>query len=94
MPNVKNGKTLSINHASSNPYAGKTILQLAEKNPRHPDTQGYFSFEIVRKAGGKITYEEFKARGGRPQDLKWDLDHGYVKLAGKRGRKPGFMLAA
>lgn len=65
-------------------YSGRLIIQNSQKNPRHVDTHGYQSFKIVMDAGGKIRYEEYKARGGRPQDLRWDLQHGYLRLGPPR----------
>ena len=46
-------------------------------NPRRAGTNGWNSFEIVRKNDG-LTYAAYIAAGGRPKDLAWDIEHGYV----------------
>lgn len=74
-------------------FAGRTIVQVANDNPRRAGTQGHESFEILVKAGGRMKYEAYLAEGGRTQDLKWDLAHGYVKLGPVRKNK-AFLLAA
>jgi len=84
--NSHEGATLADKQHRSE-YKGRLIIQVAKQNPRHPGTHGHHSFDVVVKAGGKIRYEEYKAQGGRPQDLKWDLDHGYVKLGPPRGKR-------
>ncbi len=46
-------------------------------NPRRTGTNGWHSFEIVRKNDG-LTYAAYIEAGGRPNDLAWDIDHGFV----------------
>lgn len=49
------------------------------ENPRKPNTYGHTSFKIVME-NQPITYADYCANGGRPNDLQWDLDHGYVEV--------------
>jgi hypothetical protein len=72
---------------------GKVIVQVAPKNPRRPGSQGHQSFMIIEKAGGKIAYDDYRVKGGRTQDLRWDLQHDYVKLAKRPGRRPVLTIA-
>lgn len=58
-------------------YAGKRIFKLVEGNPRREGTCGHKSFSLIVDG---MTFEDYKARGGRNCDLSWDLDHGYVEL--------------
>lgn len=63
-------------------FAGKTISlspKCKGENVRKEGTGGWNSMEIVRKAG-KISYEDFVAKGGRRQDLAWDADRGSYDL--------------
>jgi len=56
------------------------IVQIASKNPQRKGTPGYKSFHIVQKAGGKITYADFRKKGGRARDVRWDLEKGHVAI--------------
>ena len=67
-------------NASRSKFAGKTIRLLLDANPRREGTKGHKSFEIVRKAGGSLSYEVYKMLGGRPNDLQWDIDHNYAEM--------------
>ena len=69
------GKTTRVSK-----YAGKTIRALVNRNPRRSRTYGHRSFQIVLDNGGLITFEEYKSKGGRNNDLAWDIDHEYVSI--------------
>lgn len=62
-------------------FVGRTIKVLIEQNPRREGTKGFKSFNLILKAGGALSYDLYKLMGGRPNDLQWDLDHGFVELA-------------
>lgn len=66
--------------------AGK-IIRVADakaENPRRPETHGHTSYEIVKKAGKDgISYEDYIKKGGRPNDLAWDLERGWAKVSDK-----------
>jgi hypothetical protein len=49
------------------------------QNPRRKDSHGYRSLQIIIDNPG-ITTEEFIAKGGRLNDLRWDIAHGNVKV--------------
>lgn len=58
-----------------------TIHPKVTENPRRAGTHGFNSMKIILKNPG-LTYEQFIERGGRPQDLRWDIDKGNVELKG------------
>ncbi|PIZ30310.1 MAG: hypothetical protein COY40_04995 [Alphaproteobacteria bacterium CG_4_10_14_0_8_um_filter_53_9] len=60
---------------------GDTITALVAANPRKPGTHGHTSFEIILKAGGSIALADYKAAGGRMNDLRWDIERGNSQLA-------------
>jgi hypothetical protein len=50
-------------------------------NPRKQGSHGHRSMAVVLEAGADgLSYEDYIKGGGRPNDLKWDIDHGNVKL--------------
>lgn len=65
-------------------YAGKTIecltMNRVVKNPRRENTHGFNSMGIIINAGGSVSYEEYIAQGGRPNDLAYDIEKGHVEL--------------
>ena len=59
------------------------IVPLVKENPRRTGTEGYKSMAVILKNKG-ITVEEFlEKRPNRSRDLRWDIEAGNVKLAGK-----------
>lgn len=58
-------------------------------NPRHPTAKqrsgkthaafGFVSLELIRKSPG-LRYEDFIEKGGRPNDLRWDVDRKRVEV--------------
>lgn len=58
--------------------AGKRLTAASSDNPRHKDSHGYRSLQIIIDTPG-ITTEDFVAAGGRLNDLRWDIKHGNVK---------------
>lgn len=66
----------------SGTFAGKTLIGKKDVNPRRPGSHGFKSYEIIREAGAKgISYEDYIARGGRGNDLRWDIAHKWVDVA-------------
>ena len=64
-------------------FAGKMIRILVTENPRKVNTKevcGYASFELLLKHGADMPYEFYIKSGGRLQDLKWDIDHGWAEV--------------
>lgn len=51
------------------------------ENPRRRNSAGFNSLEIIINHPG-ITTEEFRAQGGRMNDLRWDVEHGHVRVEG------------
>lgn len=56
------------------------IVKKVDDNPRRKGTLGHKSFA---KIAPKMTVEQFKQKGGRLKDLRWDLEHDYLKLVRK-----------
>lgn len=56
-----------------------TIHPKVTENPRRAGSHGFNSMKIVLKNPG-LTYEEYIERGGRPQDLRWDIEKGHLEL--------------
>lgn len=62
-------------------HAGKRIFvaEGIEENPRREGGHGYNAMALVMSAGKRgILYEDYIEKGGRPQDLNWDLEKGHV----------------
>lgn len=49
-------------------------------NPRREGTHGHKSYELIKDG---MSYEDYIAAGGRNNDLRYDLDHGFVVLKDK-----------
>lgn len=62
-----------------NSFAGKVIVLLVA-NPRKPGTKGYDSWKLITPG---MTYEAYRAAGGRYQDLNWDKERGWVMFEGE-----------
>lgn len=58
-------------------YSGCTLHPNVEENPRRAGSHGHNSLQIILDDPG-ITYEDFRARGGRTNDLRWDINAGRV----------------
>ncbi len=58
-------------------FAGKRIYKLIANNPRRKGTHGWRSWELIENG---MTFEEYKSRGGRSQDLRWDIDRGRCEV--------------
>lgn len=57
--------------------SSKKLYKLVDGNPRREGTHGWKSFSLIKDG---MTYEQYKAAGGRNNDLAWDIDHSYVEL--------------
>jgi hypothetical protein len=62
----------------SDTLLGGDAEPLAYINPRRKKSHGYRSLQIVIDNPG-ITTEDYLAKGGRLNDLAWDIKHGNVK---------------
>jgi len=58
-------------------YAGMKLYKKVRANPRRPSTFGHASFELIVDG---MTYEQYRLKGGRSNDLAWDVKHGYVEV--------------
>lgn len=50
---------------------------LVQENPKRIGSRAWERFE---KSFGAPTVAEYKARGGTAEDLRWDIDHGFVRV--------------
>lgn len=62
-------------------HSGKFIQRNTEKsaNPRREGSHGFNSFEII-PVKGRISYEDYMAKGGRTNDLAYDIAHEFVTI--------------
>jgi hypothetical protein len=72
----------SVKLPASNPgpragFSGKRIYRIAKTNPRREGTWGWKSFNLITDG---MTFEEYKNKGGRNNDLQWDIDKKFVEL--------------
>lgn len=59
-------------------FSGKKISKLVKENPRREGSIGHKSFALIQNG---MTYEQYIAKGGRRQDLAFDLAKKNVKLS-------------
>ena len=62
------------------PFKGKKITAIIAENPRGKTSYGFKAFQIILDNPG-ILYEDFLKKGGRYEDLKWDLERDRVELS-------------
>lgn len=74
----KSSKKSSARRGRTSAFSGKRIKKLVKDNPRRKGTAGFKSFGLITSG---MSYEDYLAKGGRRQDLAWDVDHKYVKVA-------------
>lgn len=60
-------------------FKGKKLTTDLIVNPRRRESHGFNSLDIVIKNKG-LTYEDFITKGGRRQDLAWDLEKGRIRF--------------
>jgi hypothetical protein len=59
-------------------FKGQTLHPAIKTNPRQAGSFGWHSFEAILKSPG-LTYEQYRECGGRNNDLRWDVAHGFVE---------------
>jgi len=60
---------------------GKQLTATTQDNPRRKASHGFKSLQIIIDNPGILT-EDYLAKGGRLNDLNWDIAHGTVKVEG------------
>ena len=58
---------------------GKQLFSTCNENPRRAGKKGHASHQIIMDNPG-ITYEDFREAGGRNNDVRWDIDRGWVRV--------------
>lgn len=61
---------------SAGKLTGKLYLKRKD-NPRKEGTHGWNSWNLIKDG---MTVEAYLQAGGRNNDLRWDIDHGWVEL--------------
>jgi hypothetical protein len=64
----------------NSPHAGKILVKLAKDNPRREGTAGYESWKLLKP---RMKYEDAVNAGVRPVDIRWDIEHGHLKVVSK-----------
>lgn len=80
---AKDGRGRKATAAGQNLFPSEQLLvgddsPQTYQNPRRQNSHGYRSLQIVIDNPG-ITTEEYVAKGGRLNDLRWDIAHGNVR---------------
>jgi hypothetical protein len=75
--------TASAKHSRHIPADAK-IIKVSAENPRR---KGTFGFKSFAKIINNMTVSQYVERGGRMKDLRWDLQHGYVRIIGSGVKK-------
>ena len=58
-------------------FAGKVLRNTGDTNPRREGTWGWKSWNIIQEAGPDgISFEDYASKGGRSNDLDWDIKKG------------------
>jgi hypothetical protein len=70
-------KPKSAGKKSTIAKADKKIYKLVKANPRKEGTWGWKSFNLIKDG---MSYAEYKAAGGRNNDLSWDISHKFVEV--------------
>ena len=78
IPSKLDMKTRDFEHPGPrSKFSGKRIYKLVEKNPHREGTYGWYSWRLVFDG---ITFEQYRQKGGRNRDLKWDVSRKYVEV--------------
>tara|TARA_R110001599_G_scaffold11198_3_gene53713 strand:+ start:184 stop:885 length:702 start_codon:yes stop_codon:yes gene_type:complete len=78
-------KILPVSKKTTGKFSGKLIRSTVDKNPRRVGTRGYVSHEILSNMERQpISFEDYKRRGGRTIDLKWDISKGWAEVCGEK----------
>lgn len=75
---VRNGTAAERGRKSN--FHGKKIYAKVSENLRRTNSHGYRSMQIILNAKPGLSVEEFLAKGGRMEDLRWDAKHGAVEV--------------
>lgn len=73
----KKAKLPGENPGPRSGFSGKKLYKKVDGNPRREGTWGWKSFNLIKDG---MTYEQYKAGGGRNNDLTWDIEHGFVEV--------------
>lgn len=68
---------------TAGPLAKKMVRSVVKQNPRREGTMAYDAFQILLDLGGKpISFEDYVSKGGRRNDLAYDIVHGWAEVCG------------
>ena len=73
-----NGTPVKKAPSSSSRIVGTArIVKLVKDNPRREGTNGHQSWQVTRDG---MSVEQYVAAGGRLDDLRWNVKHGWLRL--------------
>lgn len=70
--------TASVPAGAKKLMKARPIIRLnVEENPKRLGSAAYERFAAYEDG---MTVNDYFAKGGRPEDIRWDLEHHYIKL--------------
>ena len=63
-------------------FKGCKIFKNQQENPRRPGSLGFAAWELLQDG---MTFDEYLAAGGGGNHLRWDWDHGLVRIVDMAG---------
>lgn len=63
-----------------NRLKGRFLKALREENPRRDGTHGHRDYQMLMDHGGEMAVEDFIKKGGRVNNLDWDVGHEFAAL--------------
>jgi aldehyde dehydrogenase (NAD+) len=63
----------------------RRITWVTEENPKQERSKSHDRFALYRVG---MTVDEFIAAGGKREDIKWDMERGFIRLDGAKARNP------
>lgn len=64
-------------------WDGRIIRSTCAKNPRKPDTKGWYAYDFIMKHTDGVSYEDYKAAGHTPNHLTYALNHRHITIEKK-----------
>ena len=63
-----------------NRLKGRFLKALREENPRRDGTHGHRDYQMLMDHGGEMAVEDYIKKGGRVNNLDWDVGHEFAAL--------------
>ena len=79
-------KPIQKNKKTAGSLSKKMIRSLVVENPRRKGTMAFDALQILIGLNGKpISFEEYVKKGGRRNDLAYDIVNGWAEVCGDAG---------